>query len=238
MWALQLQAFERNKLTKHHRFKGAHNHFELYIIAAKRLHKICWFCSWLAYNFVCTETCMQTEKETEEKRAKTRGNEEFVKFTCEFQLCEAHVTKSIFSTEKRNEMNASESEEKKTKTNNKRYFPMKLFAFRDSRAKVPKILFKSIALAWRCIHLLSRHFNINENPLNRGKDNCHTFCITSNLWIPDKWAKKKINELKTKTKDRHVCERIGRQYFIVSIHVFHTKLYWFHCLFVIRTRSE
>lgn len=44
---------------------------------------------------------MQTEKEKEkeDKRAKTRGNEKFVKFTCEFQLYEAHVTKSIFSTE-------------------------------------------------------------------------------------------------------------------------------------------
>lgn len=139
---------------------------------------------------------MHRDMHADRKRERGKASDEDER---KWKICKIHMwiptlrstcNEINFQHRKRNEMNASESENK-TKTNNKRYFPMKLFATWDSRAKVPKILFKSIALAWRCIHLLSRHMNINENPLNRGKDNFRSFCITSNLRIPHKWTKKK-----------------------------------------------
>lgn len=96
----------------------------------------------------------------------------------------------------------------------------------------PQILFRSIALKRSCIHLLSRHFNINDKfAKHTGRKTIAVHCITSN-------RRNNQNEPTIKEHRRQTCsisasETAGeRQYFIVFIHV--CTLYR-RCLLVVRT---
>lgn len=75
--------------------------------------------------------CTETDTDGDRRRASKRGNEKFVKFTCEFQLHGAHVTKSISPPKaKRNEWMNSTTTTTTTKIHThtisrrqRRYFP-------------------------------------------------------------------------------------------------------------------